>query len=142
MVGASARAGRVLQVLRGRGVCRAGAKRLLESQPGAWVAAAVHEREFRRVAGVLALLFPSVALLLRLRGGHPPRAFAPGVHASDIHVSHNTPRIVLVEGGKRGHALLCVNSRVRDFFSGVSRRGVGLKSGTRLGAPLLALVAC
>lgn len=32
--------------------------------------------------------------------------------------------------------------RVRDSFSGVSRRGVGLKSGTRLRAPLLALVAC
>lgn len=32
--------------------------------------------------------------------------------------------------------------RVRDSFSGVSRRGVGLKSGTRLEAPLLASVAC
>lgn len=46
-------------------------------------------------------------------------------------------------GKTRARTALCEwNSRVQDSFSGVSRRSVGLKSGTRLGAPLLAPVAC
>lgn len=149
VVGAGARAGRVLQVVTGSGVCCAGAGRLRESQPGAWVAAAVHESEPGQEVRLLQLLLLSGALLvlLRLEESHPPRVFAPLFHTSDIHVPRNAPQMysLKVDGGgktKARTALCECNSRVRDSFSGVSRRRVGLKSGTRLGAPLLALVAC